>query len=106
MNKSSSSGEMEGSWVSFYCHDNRNEPVNATCMKNGSWSPDPHTYKCKERNLPPDELDSNSSMATWHVIAVIIIAFIAVVLLVIIGAVIMQTGTKDRKLKIMLSHFK
>ena len=98
MNKSSSrlSGGMEGSWISFYCHDNRNEPVNATCMKNGSWSPDPHTYKCKESNPPPDELDSKSNMPTWHVITVIIIAFIAVVLLVIIGAVIMLTGTKDR----------
>ena len=96
MNKNSNSGRMEGSWISFYCHDNRNEPVNATCMKNGSWSPDPHTYKCKERNPPLDELDSNSSMATGHVITVIIIAFIAVVLLVIIGAVILLTGTKRR----------
>ena len=43
-----SSGYVEGSQISFYCNDNRNEPVVATCMKNGSWSPDPHMYNCQE----------------------------------------------------------
>ena len=38
---------MEGSRLSFYCRDNGNESAYVTtCMKNGSWSPDPHTYKC------------------------------------------------------------
>ena len=44
-----SSGYIEGSQVFFYCHVNGDEPVVAacTCMKNGSWSPDPHMYKCQ-----------------------------------------------------------
>ena len=47
MNNSNSSDGMEGSQISSYCHDKRNEPVVATCMKNGSWSPDPDTYNCQ-----------------------------------------------------------
>ena len=43
----SSSGYVEGSQISFYCYENRNKLVVATCMKNGNWSPDPHTYKCQ-----------------------------------------------------------
>ena len=47
MNENNSSGGIEGSQISFYCHDKRNESVVAICMKNGSWSPDPHTYNCQ-----------------------------------------------------------
>ena len=44
---------MEGSKISFYCRDNGIESayVVATCMKNGSWSPDPHTYKCQKEDV-------------------------------------------------------
>ena len=62
MNKRDRSGRMEGSQVSFYCHDNRIEPMKATCMKNGSWNPDPHTYKCQE-------MDAGSKIKfilSWH----------------------------------------
>ena len=42
-----SCGYEEGSQISFYYRDNGNESIHiATCMKNGSWIPDPHTYKC------------------------------------------------------------
>ena len=47
MNKRGRSGGVEDSQVSFYCHDNRNESISATCMKNGNWIPDPRTYKCQ-----------------------------------------------------------
>jgi hypothetical protein len=45
-------GYMEGSNISFYCRDDGNKPVYivATCMENGSWSPDPHTYKCQKED--------------------------------------------------------
>ena len=56
MNKRDKSGEMEGSQVSFHCHDNRIEPMKATCMKNGSWNPDPHTYKCREMDAASNTL--------------------------------------------------
>ena len=40
---------MEGSKTSFYCRDDGNKSaytVAILCMKNGNWSPDPHTYRC------------------------------------------------------------
>ena len=40
---------MEGSKISFYCRDDGSVMV-AICMKNGSWSPDPHTYECQNFN--------------------------------------------------------
>jgi hypothetical protein len=46
----SSTGYMEGSKISFYYCDDGNDVV-FTCMKNGSWSPDPHTYKCQKEDV-------------------------------------------------------
>ena len=76
MNENNSNGGMEGSRISFYCHDKRNEPVVATCMKNGSWSPDPHTYTCQNnetREVTSKDLlskfplciDINTSIEAW-----------------------------------------
>ena len=47
----STSGYVEGSKISFLCRDNGSAYVVATCMKNGSWSPDPHTYKCQKEDV-------------------------------------------------------
>ena len=73
MNESNSSGGIEGSQISFFCHDKRNEPVVATCMKDGSWSPDPHTYKCQNgetREVTSKELSIKISLVKryqyWH----------------------------------------
>ena len=56
MNKRGRNGKMEGYQISFYCNNDRDEPVKATCMKNGSWSPDPHTYKCQEMDAASNTL--------------------------------------------------
>ena len=99
----SASGYMEGSKVSFYCHDNGNDMI-ATCMNNGSWNPDPHTYRCQKESMT----DINNNLSIHNImsylppdtgeldfIIVIIISIIAVVLLVMITFVIMLTGNKD-----------
>jgi hypothetical protein len=47
---------VEGSKISFYCRDNGNDVV-GTCMKNGSWSPDPHTYRCQKEDVASIKLN-------------------------------------------------
>ena len=46
----STRGYMEGSKIFFYCRDGGSVIV-AICMKNGSWSPDPHTYRCQKESM-------------------------------------------------------
>ena len=47
LNISRLSGYMEGTEISFDCQENRNKLL-ATCMNNGSWSPDPYAYRCQK----------------------------------------------------------
>ena len=102
---------MEGHWILFYCYDNRNEPLVATCMKNGSWSPDPHMYKCHIASMifykkysflvyyhSSTTGELNSNMVYWHTITAIMIALIAVVLFIIISVIVVLAGMKYRTL--------
>ncbi len=59
---------VQGSNISFYCRDNGNESpyIVATCMKNGSWSPDPHTYYICQSN-DTAEVEGKSNNLNGHV---------------------------------------
>ena len=55
---SSSRGALEGSKVSFYCHDNESQLITeAMCASSGNWSPDPnmHEFKC-HKNVTIEEI--------------------------------------------------
>ena len=48
---------LVGTWKALRClstammMENYINDVVATCMKNGSWSPDPYTYKCHKESM-------------------------------------------------------
>ena len=116
---SSSRGALEGSKISFYCHDNESQlMMEATCMSSSNWNPNPNLFKChhdtgeklegiiKELSnvifhyeymsyncLPTDE-SQISKMTLYVLVAMIVFITIVMVVLFMLSTVIVLKGIK------------
>jgi hypothetical protein len=76
-------GGLEGSNITYYCQLSQNyKRMVATCLSNGSWSPDPREMECPSRNTTTTEIyatvgDSYSSVINpLNLVLVLSVSFV------------------------------